>query len=587
MKKYSLKIIATLVALATIASCKKDQTNIPPIAEFTVGSEIVKTGELLVLTESSYDVDGNILDWQWEYGDGRTSKEQEPSVAYNKEGVYELALTVVDNHGEAGSTSTSITVENENVAPALAFTITGARVIDGNKYDVGSTLVFEDQSTDEDGEIAKSIWTISENSIESSKIEKTFNLLGEVEVSLTVEDNEGLTSDTSFVLNFSGLELEPWQPGWLDIHHINTGRGDATFLVFPDGTNMLFDAGNKYMPGDSEPDFSVHPNNSKSPGQWIASYITRVTEHYRSPSIDYAVISHFHIDHMGKINDSAPRSQVGPYRLSGITQVGDLLPIEYLIDRGYPDYNFPVDLIKYRDDIKNYVDFLKYQRDNNGLIPLVFKVGANNQFPLLKTPSAYPQFHVQNVYANGEIWTGGNAETRHLNFDPPLVDKNGDWNGNALSIALTVNYGSFSYFTGGDLTGENNFPDYDIESEIAQVLNPVGAMALNHHGYKDATNNNLMRGLSPRVIVQQAHNNAHVNGEVLGRIRAYGKADLFVSNMSDFYESNASVTSNFKSTSGHVLIRVSPSGDEFMVYILNDNSPEFPAIKAFGPYTTN
>lgn len=30
--------------------------------------------------------------------------------------------------------------------------------------------------------------------------------------------------------------LAPWSPGTLDIHHINTGQGNATFFVLPDGT---------------------------------------------------------------------------------------------------------------------------------------------------------------------------------------------------------------------------------------------------------------------------------------------------------------------------------------------------------------
>jgi hypothetical protein len=30
--------------------------------------------------------------------------------------------------------------------------------------------------------------------------------------------------------------MEPWTPGTLDIHHVNTGKGDATLLILPDGT---------------------------------------------------------------------------------------------------------------------------------------------------------------------------------------------------------------------------------------------------------------------------------------------------------------------------------------------------------------
>jgi hypothetical protein len=46
-------------------------------------------------------------------------------------------------------------------------------------------------------------------------------------------------------LTARGQELtwQPWREGYLDIHHISTGSGNATFMVFPDGTTLLFDAG--------------------------------------------------------------------------------------------------------------------------------------------------------------------------------------------------------------------------------------------------------------------------------------------------------------------------------------------------------
>ena len=31
-----------------------------------------------------------------------------------------------------------------------------------------------------------------------------------------------------------GRPLSHWKEGQLEIHHINTGRGDATFFIFPD-----------------------------------------------------------------------------------------------------------------------------------------------------------------------------------------------------------------------------------------------------------------------------------------------------------------------------------------------------------------
>ena len=41
----------------------------------------------------------------------------------------------------------------------------------------------------------------------------------------------------------AGDSLPAWTPGTLDIHQIVTGRGNAAFMMFPDGTTLLLDAG--------------------------------------------------------------------------------------------------------------------------------------------------------------------------------------------------------------------------------------------------------------------------------------------------------------------------------------------------------
>jgi len=69
--------------------------------------------------------------------------------------------------------------------------------------------------------------------------------------------------------------LPRWQDGYVDIHHINTGMGDCTFFVFPDGTTMLFDAGEMDLtnPRTVGPRNSIQtPDATKSPGEWIVNY---------------------------------------------------------------------------------------------------------------------------------------------------------------------------------------------------------------------------------------------------------------------------------------------------------------------------
>src|ERR1700688_4253807 len=100
-----------------------------------------------------------------------------------------------------------------------------------------------------------------------------------------------------------------WRQGYLDIHHIETGSGNCAFFVMPDGTTMLVDAGDigdrklrkAGYPLTSTPPY---PNNSKTAGQWIVAYIKQVLPTIKTPVIDYALITHYHDDHLGGITPS-------------------------------------------------------------------------------------------------------------------------------------------------------------------------------------------------------------------------------------------------------------------------------------------
>jgi ribonuclease BN (tRNA processing enzyme) len=142
-----------------------------------------------------------------------------------------------------------------------------------------------------------------------------------------------------------------WVEGYLDIHHINTGRGVATFMVMPDGTKMVIDLGdmNDVRSKGSLPltVTAAYPDKSKNSGEWVIDYINQVVTNQKNPEIDYALLTHFHGDHYGIIRDGLVKSKVGDYYLSGLTQLGDVLKIKNWIDRDYPNYNYPIDLKDY------------------------------------------------------------------------------------------------------------------------------------------------------------------------------------------------------------------------------------------------
>ena len=81
-----------------------------------------------------------------------------------------------------------------------------------------------------------------------------------------------------------------WEEGEMEIHHIYTGRGEANFMIFPDGTTMLIDVGD-WDPKDYSKMCELLPDSSKRAGEWVARYVEQVNPH--RDVVDYLMVSHF------------------------------------------------------------------------------------------------------------------------------------------------------------------------------------------------------------------------------------------------------------------------------------------------------
>ncbi len=383
----------------------------------------------------------------------------------------------------------------------------------------------------------------------------------------------------------SFLKEYRWSLGFLDIHHIHTGRGDAALAILPDGTSLLFDAGDAKQ-RDKHPYYPVYPSTDKTPGQWIANYIKQVNP---KQTLDYAVISHFHKDHYGHIENSTPFSSKGEYQLSGITEVGDIITIKTIVDRGFPDYQYPLDMRKFLggdNTFNNYLNFLSFQSKRGVQIERCIP-GANDQFVLRYKPQKFPDVEIRNVKSNQKIWTGKGSAVSEFKFDPPLLHEEGKFSQNSLSIALKISYGPFDYYTGGDIPGFIGNHDYDVESQVAKALAEVDALALNHHGHKDATNSNFLSQLKPQIAVHQGIHDPHFDMGVMTRLLEQ-KVDVFSIQMSSNVMTRFPdlIKELYKSKNGHVLVRVLPGGREFYVIILENDQEKLVVKKHFGPYNS-
>lgn len=404
-----------------------------------------------------------------------------------------------------------------------------------------------------------------------------------------------------------GQPLPAWQNGYLDLHHINTGRGNASFYIFPDGTTTLFDAG-EIPPTDPRTftprNATIKPNYGKKPYEWIAHYIKQVSPDKKEAVIDYALISHFHDDHFGAWYEGAPVSSSGKYVLTGITGVAELIPVKQLIDRGNPLYHYPYNMkrdaakyaggeLEFEKTMQNYFQFLSVQQ-RKGMKTAQLQAGGYKQITMLKDGISFPSFYVRAVKSNGWIWTGKDSEV-FQQFKTYDSLKKETWpDENSLSLAITINYGDFIYYTGGDNSGNVFYNDSawrDVETPIARAIGEVDVATLGHHGNRDAVNDFMVKTFKPRVWIGQSWSADHPGHEVLIRMTTpylySGPKDLFATNM---LEANKHVIGplidrTYKSQQGHIVVRVLPGGANYYVIVLDDSIPELIVKDVYGPYT--
>ena len=171
--------------------------------------------------------------------------------------------------------------------------------------------------------------------------------------------------------------MEPWSKGLLDVHHISTGRGNSVLAICPDGTSIMIDAG--AAGGATDAMGPARPDDSRRPSEWIARYAQRQLAATPRQELDYFVLTHLHDDHMGAVTPTSPLAKNGAYRLTGVTDVAEAVPIRCLLDRGYPDYRYPA---PFTDEAAlNYIRFARYAKER-GVSVERFKAGSRDQIVL-------------------------------------------------------------------------------------------------------------------------------------------------------------------------------------------------------------
>lgn len=232
--------------------------------------------------------------------------------------------------------------------------------------------------------------------------------------------------------------------GTLDVYYIDVEGGQSTLFVSPSGESMLVDTG--------WPDFNGRD----------AERIVSVAKTAGVTRLNYVVITHFHVDHVG-----------------GAPQLAERIPIGTFVDHGRS-----VETGREADDLFN-----AYVRVRDRASHLIVRAG--DRIPIegidVRVVASTGQAILRPLAGAGDP-NPSCAATKPREVDPSE---------NAQSIGMMITYGRFRTIDLGDLTWNK---------ELALVcpdnkLGTVDVYLSTHHGLDQSNAPAIVHALHPRVAI--------------------------------------------------------------------------------------
>jgi len=210
--------VQTNGGLATSTNTFSIGDNVLPNASFTITPPAgIKATNFRFDASRSTDQDGNITNFQWLFGDGKSANGRVVDHQYSSARDFDVKLTVTDNRN-ASSTMSRFLAVDASKAPTAQFSISPPT------GDIGTNFTFDaSASRDPDGQIKDYIWNFGDGTGGSGKVaQHSYGSASFFPVKLTVSDNTNMEAvNTQFVkIN----DAPPPPPG--DDDDDDTGGGE-------------------------------------------------------------------------------------------------------------------------------------------------------------------------------------------------------------------------------------------------------------------------------------------------------------------------------------------------------------------------
>lgn len=174
--------------------------NNPPTAAFVIEDHPGSTRTPIQFTDASFDLDGRIVDWQWDFGDGHGSDQQHPQHAFATLGQHSISLTVTDNAEAQDTFQASLLLDNEGPIVSIEGPTAGF---------TGQTIRF-DGFAEDDTAIASTAWHVEDRAgVAGDILHHVFTDIGDYDVVFRATDDEGGWAEARHTIH---IENRPPQP---------------------------------------------------------------------------------------------------------------------------------------------------------------------------------------------------------------------------------------------------------------------------------------------------------------------------------------------------------------------------------------
>lgn len=229
----------------------------PTIMSFTADPDSGKPPLTVNFSCNASDPDGNIIGYEWDFGDGETENTSSGSVThtYQDFGNYTAEVVVIDDNDASGTAQVDITVAN--LPPRItSFTA------DPNSGEAPLQVHFVCNASDPDGQIVSYYWDFGDGDAQTTyvgDVSHTYLNSGNYVATVNVTDNDGETDASQF-------DIVAWGPGMKKWEFLTSDYITSSPAIGADGTIYVGSHDNKL--------YAINPDGTKKwefvTGDWVS-----------------------------------------------------------------------------------------------------------------------------------------------------------------------------------------------------------------------------------------------------------------------------------------------------------------------------